>query len=275
MGLRTSRPLHAEDGALPLDDISAGHCDTQAETCWRYLIRKLYSVLGYQELSFNDLNRHSKRKRQISGEGDDGDIVNSHDLQAEEQPSQKMAKLDELLQEIVIVEQEDNHMPRPSDSLHTTLNIDESHQHLNYLDYHFLTDLDTMHYLSSSLTMVVMRGLPGSGKSTVVSAITRIYPHAVVCSADHFFMSEDGEYEFDASQLKLAHQQSQDKARWACEAGESLVVVDNTGVRRWELVPYFRSAQSYNYTVLLVEPRTPWRFNVKQLLSKNSHGVER
>ena len=51
--------------------------------------------------------------------------------------------------------------------------------------------------------------------------------------------------------------------------------VDNTGVKRWELVNYFRMAQINFYTVILLEPRTPWRFNVNQLAAKNTHGVPR
>ena len=290
MGLRTSRPLLAEDGyheeeeGEEEDDTITDDSDTETESCWRYLIRKLYSILGYQELSVNDINRQSKRKREQSGDGDNAD----DDLEEEKEPSQKMAKIDELLQEIVIVEEgdkvilqeEDKSLPLPPPSESTNdaaviVNNIEVTPNLEYLDFPLLTDADTISLLSSSLTMLVMRGLPGSGKSTVVSSITRLYPGAVVCSADQYFMTEDGKYEFDASLLKFAHQQSQNKARDACEAGERLVVVDNTGVKRWELVNYFRMAQSFDYTVILLEPRTPWKFNVNQLAIKNTHGVPR
>ena len=275
MGLRTSRPLLSEDGDS--ENLGEGEnyhditedSDNATESCWRYLIRKLYYILGYQELNLNDINRQSKRKREDHNIDDDKDLLD------ENQPSQKMAKLDELLQEIVIVEEEDKPVPIPpastSDATKTKEEVDRP---LDYLDYNFLNDPDTISLLSSSLTMVVMRGLPGSGKSTVVSAISRLYPRAVVCSADHYFL-RDGRYEFDPALLKSAHQECQDKARAACEAGERLVVVDNTGVRRWELVTYFKLAQSYNYTVIVVEPRTPWRFNVNQLAAKNTHGVQR
>ena len=290
MGLRTSRPLLAEEGyheeeeGEEEDDTITEDSDTETESCWRYLIRKLYSILGYQELSVNDINRQSKRKREQSGDGDNAD----DDLEEEKEPSQKMAKIDKLLQEIVIVEEgdkvilqeEDKSLPLPPLSESTNdaaviVNNIEVTPNLEYLDFPLLTDADTISLLSSSLTMLVMRGLPGSGKSTLVSSITRLYPGAVVCSADQYFMTEDGKYEFDASLLKFAHQQSQNKARDACEAGERLVVVDNTGVKRWELVNYFRMAQSFDYTVILLQPRTPWRFNVNQLAIKNTHGVPR
>ena len=52
IGLRTSRPLLAEDGGSGYEeeddheDITEDS-DTQTESCWRYMIRKLYSMLGY------------------------------------------------------------------------------------------------------------------------------------------------------------------------------------------------------------------------------------
>ena len=97
MGLRTSRPLLAEDGGSGYEqeedneDITEDS-DTQTESCWRYMIRKLYSMFGYQELSVNDIKRQTKRKREKLEDDDD-------DLKDEKEPSQKMAKLEELLQE--------------------------------------------------------------------------------------------------------------------------------------------------------------------------------
>ena len=52
----------------------------------------MYSMLGYQKLSFNDIKRQAKRKREKLEDNDD-------DLKDEKEPSQKMAKLEELLQE--------------------------------------------------------------------------------------------------------------------------------------------------------------------------------
>ena len=106
----------------------------------------MYSMLGYQKLSFNDIKRQAKRKREKLEDNDD-------DLKDEKEPSQKMATLDELLQEVVIVEKDDKPLPIPDASQ----NIEDS-QSLKYLDYSLLTDPDTICLLASSLTMVVMRG---------------------------------------------------------------------------------------------------------------------
>ena len=51
--------------------------------------------------------------------------------------------------------------------------------------------------------------------------------------------------------------------------GENLIVVDNTNVKRWEMVHYYQLAERYRYAVLLVEPRTPWRDDAKVKRKKN------
>ena len=48
--------------------------------------------------------------------------------------------------------------------------------------------------------MFIMRGLPGSGKSTIVRHIRDKYQpitDVVVCSADDYFLQEDGNYNYD------------------------------------------------------------------------------
>ena len=47
--------------------------------------------------------------------------------------------------------------------------------------------------------LILLRGLPGSGKSTFAKSLGGIH-----IEADQYFM-QDGEYKFDASQLKHAH----------------------------------------------------------------------
>ncbi len=64
-----------------------------------------------------------------------------------------------------------------------------------YLDFPFLSEERSWCWAREHLTMFVMRGLSGSGKSTVVSAIRRHFPGCVVCSADEFFLADDGTYQ--------------------------------------------------------------------------------
>ena len=86
-----------------------------------------------------------------------------------------------------------------------------------------------------------MRGLPGSGKSTLVKILSKVYKgqKPKVCSADHYFINESGDYEFNPAFLKDAHESSQDKMKSFVQEGQPLVIVDNTNVEHWEMRPYF------------------------------------
>ena len=53
---------------------------------------------------------------------------------------------------------------------------------MEFMDFPFLRDEAALSYVTSALTMFVMRGLPGSGKSTVVSVLLRTFPGAQVRS---------------------------------------------------------------------------------------------
>lgn len=60
----------------------------------------------------------------------------------------------------------------------------------------FLSDPSTVEFIRNSHTMFIMRGLPGSGKSTLVRCLQQTYPRAVVCSADHYFLDREGNYKY-------------------------------------------------------------------------------
>ncbi len=64
--------------------------------------------------------------------------------------------------------------------------------------------------------MFIARGLPGSGKSTLTKKIANVYPSAVVCAGDDFFIDQNGNYNFDASKLHEAHEAAKTKACNAC-----------------------------------------------------------
>ena len=98
--------------------------------------------------------------------------------------------------------------------------------------------------------LILLRGLPGSGKSTFAKRICDQH-----VEADMYFM-EDGEYKFDATKLKLAHEWCQNKAEEWMTKGYNLVV-SNTFTQEWEMDAYYKLAEKYGYQVnsLIVENR--------------------
>ncbi|CAN8006586.1 unnamed protein product [Ixodes hexagonus] len=120
--------------------------------------------------------------------------------------------------------------------------------------------------------LVLIRGLPGSGKSTLAEKLRG--RNGVVLSADHFFYRK-GVYVFDRMRLSEAHEWNKRRASRAIQDGRSPVVIDNTNVEVWEMMPYVALALRARYRVVVLEPDTPWKFNPKQLTRRNTHGVPR
>lgn len=101
--------------------------------------------------------------------------------------------------------------------------------------------------------MAILRGLPGSGKSTKAERLRNLVGpegcyNAIIASADSYFIRPDGAYGFQASELEKAHQWSQLQAEQACRTGKH-VIVDNTNMQLWEFDPYLELAQKYGYEV--------------------------
>jgi predicted kinase len=88
-------------------------------------------------------------------------------------------------------------------------------------------------------TLTIVRGLPGSGKSTFAKTLKGYK----LCEADQFFMI-DGIYRFNIKYIKDAHKYCQAKAMYYLVRGEN-VVVANTFVTVREIVPYKTIAKRY------------------------------
>jgi predicted kinase len=80
--------------------------------------------------------------------------------------------------------------------------------------------------------ILLIRGLPGSGKSTKAKTIAG-YKHL---EADQY-LEVDGEYVYDASKVKLAHDWCVATASQYLEQGHN-VVVSNTFIKIWEMKRY-------------------------------------
>lgn len=105
--------------------------------------------------------------------------------------------------------------------------------------------------------LILLRGLPGSGKSTFAQFFKTLYWF----EADKYFEDEDGNYNFDASKLKEAHQWCKDKVEFHMDAPNgfppSLIVISNTFTQEWEMKAYYELAEKYSYRVhsVIVENR--------------------
>lgn len=114
--------------------------------------------------------------------------------------------------------------------------------------------------------MIILRGISGAGKSTYVK---KNFPDAVVCSADTYFVDQDGNYNFDPSKLGHAHNHCQNSFKHALDRNQPLVVVDNTNTTMREMKPYLQMAKDHGYDVEVVRIETP----LDVASRRNVHGV--
>ena len=109
-------------------------------------------------------------------------------------------------------------------------------------------------------TLTLLRGIPGSGKSTFARMITNDYS---ICEADQFFEDADGNYKFDPTRLKAAHEWCRFHVETRMKDNQTNpqyypnIVVSNTFTKEWEMEEYFKLAKEYGYKVftLIVENR--------------------
>lgn len=83
-----------------------------------------------------------------------------------------------------------------------------------------------------------MRGYAGCGKSFKAKELAAEWRNTVICSADDYWMTPDGYYDFDVTKLKNAHDQCFQMFKKAIEAGKN-VIVDNTNLKYEDCKRYF------------------------------------
>ena len=95
----------------------------------------------------------------------------------------------------------------------------------------------------------IMRGVPGSGKSTIAKQLAG--DNGSVHSTDDFFYV-DGEYRFNPECLREYHDLNFEAFRNNLNNGVPVIILDNTNTRRWHFERYVEAAESTGYLVALV-----------------------
>lgn len=109
--------------------------------------------------------------------------------------------------------------------------------------------------------LFLLRGVPGSGKTTVANILSENGKYPVL-SADMYFEDSEGNYNWDASKIKDAHTWCKDEVENWCRRGKETFVfnvlsspsfkifVANTFTQEWEMEDYFKLAEKYGYMVV-------------------------
>jgi len=122
---------------------------------------------------------------------------------------------------------------------------------------------------------VIMRGVPGSGKSMVTVILKKLYntkpfsSNIAIHSTDNFFMI-NGHYAWNRKELFKAHEWNKAEFDKSVKAGVPCVICDNTNLTLKEYSPYVAMAKVEGYTLVAIvfEPRA-----IETHCSRNVHNI--
>lgn len=125
-----------------------------------------------------------------------------------------------------------------------------------------------------SKQMFIIRGLSGSGKSTIAKSLIEKGEIEADCvfEADMYFCQNIlGEYRFNASKLPAAHAWCQQSTEKALKEGKS-VAVANTFTEKWEMEFYVVMARKLNVEIKVIDVFDGGLTDA-ELAERNAHGV--
>jgi predicted kinase len=122
-----------------------------------------------------------------------------------------------------------------------------------------------MNELFTNKNLILLRGLPGSGKTTFAALLAN---HSKACSysVDDYFTAQNGEYQFEFDKNHLAYKQCENNTEAAMRQEKPLIIVHNTFVYDWEMEPFLKLASTFNYRLFVLTME-------KYHTAENTHAV--
>lgn len=115
-------------------------------------------------------------------------------------------------------------------------------------------------------TVIILRGLPGSGKT---SFLHHMGPHVHI-SMDLFWTKDGGEYAFDYTRLKEAIEWVQAQYIKALDTDSNIpIVVDNVSYLRIHYEVFLKEARARNIPVHVIHVERP----IAECIAANTHKV--
>lgn len=119
------------------------------------------------------------------------------------------------------------------------------------------------------MQVIIMRGLPGSGKSTYAKKYQLNYPKVIIHSADTYH-TVSGKYVFNPENIPFAHNNCLQNFLYSLQDKDiETIIVDNTNTTAWEIAPYYRLAEVYGCDVKILRIECSFETSI----ARNIHNV--
>ena len=109
-------------------------------------------------------------------------------------------------------------------------------------------------------TLFIVRGLPGSGKTTWINKVInkkKLREDSYsICSSDDFFI-EDNKYNYNPRELPKAHSACLTEFILSIQANIPFIFLNNTNAQGWEYENYVYLAENKGYKIKVIEIECP------------------
>ncbi len=122
--------------------------------------------------------------------------------------------------------------------------------------------------------MIIVRGLPGSGKTYLTNFLYKYKKNTVILNNDDIWTDRNGNYLYTNKEwFRIGNEISIVKCRNACQKNFENVVIDNPNTTWKEIEPYLALAKEYDYNVEVLEPNNEWSKDSDKCLNKTLHSI--
>ncbi len=99
--------------------------------------------------------------------------------------------------------------------------------------------------------LILLRGLPGSGKTTLAKILSENGKYPVYSVDDFFTNKNNGDYQFEFDKNHLAYKQCEENVKKSMQQSSEKIFIDNVFSLEWELESYFKLAFEFNYRIFV------------------------
>ena len=119
---------------------------------------------------------------------------------------------------------------------------------------------------------VILRGVPGSGKTSFVEMLLSAYPMSAVHAVDDLHKDDAGNFMWNELKTRAHYILNFANFVKSCEAGIPVVICDCINIEVADFEPYLEVAREFDYKAYVVVPDMP----SSEICSvRNKHGVKK